>query len=325
MKKGKKIIKIVATILGVLLIAISFPVSETDSFLIYSFVIGIAIVVITWLPKTKNKSSPKRAEQVTHIQSPSVQQKSFDQSAFSQRVDTIAKQFQKELFEIPEVDIFAAAPPIETMAGATEIKFSTITKRTSIQNLFPFAVVDVETTGLSPKKDEIIEVSAIRYDNDFVPTSCFTTLVKPHGSIPKAASAVNHITDDMVADKPFFKDIAPVFSDYISDCNLVGHNLLFDLQFLKASGAVIPAKKRYFDTLDIVKHTLTSPRSTVWDNDLKESVPVDDYDVEDYKLTTICDYYEIYRGNAHRSLSDCLATGKVFEYLVEARTTKEEI
>ena len=220
---------------------------------------------------------------------------------------------------IPVVDIELTDYSAPINPPKVEIKFSTITKRTSVPKLFPFVVVDVETTGLDSKEDEIIEISAIKYEEDFTPVSCFTTLLQSHKSISVEARAVNHIDDSMVAGKPYFAEVAGSFSHYIANCNVVGHNLLFDLKFLHSSGTVLPSDKRFFDTLDIAKHTLTSPRSTIWDDYLQEKVPVEDYDVEDYKLETLCDYYKIYRDNAHRSLSDCLATAKLFENLVIAR------
>ena len=46
----------------------------------------------------------------------------------------------------------------------------------------------------------------------------------------------------------------------------------------------------------------------------------EEYDVCDYKLDTICKYYQIYRSDAHRSLSDCYATGLILDKLIEDKT-----
>ena len=127
----------------------------------------------------------------------------------------------------------------------------------------------------------------------------------------------------MIKDKPFFSEIAASFSDYISGCNVVGHNLPFDLKFLFVCGATLPDNVKYYDTYDLAKRTLVSSSSKKWDNEIGASVPVDDYDVEDYKLETLCDYYGIYRTDAHRSLSDCFATVKVFERIIDDKMNKE--
>ncbi len=239
--------------------------------------------------------------------------------------DKVAQQsseFQKTLESIPPVDIEISETDSSPKAPATmpDIHFYNVTRRTNLDNLFPLVVIDTETTGLKPRSSEIIEVSAIRYEAGFKPVSCFTTLLRSRKPISPEASAVNNITDDMVKDQPYFSQIADAFSEYISGCTIVGHNLDFDLKFLCHSGVPLPDKVKYIDTLDLAKHTLTSPRSKKWDSDYGSSARDYDYDVVNYKLGTLCDYYGIVPQNAHRSLADCLATGMVLECLIEDKT-----
>lgn len=233
-----------------------------------------------------------------------------------------ASTFQKTLELIPQVDIEVSetdeAP--KDPASMPDIHFYNVTRRTNLDKLFPLVVIDTETTGLKPRISEIIEVSAIRYEAGFKPVSCFTTLLRSRNPIPPQAAAVNNITVDMVKDKPYFSQIADAFSEYISGCTIVGHNLDFDLNFLCHSGAQLPDKVKYIDTLKLAKHTLTSSRSKQWDSDSGNTVPVYDYDVENYKLSTLCAYYGIVPHNAHRSLADCLATGMVLERLIKDKT-----
>lgn len=231
--------------------------------------------------------------------------------------------FAEDIDSIPRVDIEVSAKKAtrQRVSDLGEIKFTNITQRTVIDNLFPLIVIDTETTGLTPSRDDIIEISAIRLEKGFQPISCFTTLLKPRGEIPEKASRVNNITDEMVADKPSFSQIADSFSDYISGCNILGHNLGFDLKFIYAWGATIPNKK-FYDTLSLARLTLTSSNRDVWNNEEKEYQSPDEYDVEDYKLTTLCDYYGIYRSDAHRSLSDCYATALLFENLINDKLNK---
>ena len=230
--------------------------------------------------------------------------------------------FQKTLESLPRVDIKLSESKANQNAQSNmpDIRFYNVTRRTNLEKLFPLVVIDTETTGLKPRINEIVEVSAIRYEAGFMPVSCFTTLLRPHKRISPEASAVNKITDDMVRDQPYFSQIADAFSEYISGCTIVGHNLGFDLKFLCHGGAQFSDNVKYIDTLELAKHTLTSRHSKRWDMDSEYSSGEFDYDVENYKLGTLCDYYGIIQQNAHRSLDDCLATGMVLERLIEDKT-----
>lgn len=230
--------------------------------------------------------------------------------------------FNTELEALNRVDVEKGTPTCkwrnpDTMPG---IHITNITRQTNMEKFFPIIVLDTETTGIGAAKHRIIELSAIKIGPDFEPESCFTTLINPRKAIPPSATAVHHISDDMVASAPTFPEIADCFSRYIAGCNIVGHNVKFDLEFLYAAGIDLPRNVKYYDTMEIAKNVLTSSRRRmVYDKDIGGMVELDDYDVENYKLTTLCDYYHIYRNDAHRSLSDCLATAKVLQELVEAK------
>ena len=304
---------------------------EKDGYIILALAVLLFFLVKRSQKRAASAAAPIAAQTPTAAPVPSpapaaeqAPEKAPDsyKSANAERHSLKASAFQEELNSIPKVEIVLS----ETKAtrrkptDMPEIKFSNITRRTVIEKLFPLVVVDTETTGLTPRGNDIIEVSAIRYEAGFKPVSCFTTLLRSRNPIPPEASAVNSITDEMVKDQPYFSQVAASFSEYISGCNIVGHNLSYDLKFLFCCGAELPDNVKYIDTLDLAKHTLTSPRSKQWDSDSGYAVPVDDYDVEDFKLGTLCDYYGIVLQNAHRSLSDCLATGKVLERLIEDKT-----
>ena len=100
--------------------------------------------------------------------------------------------------------------------------------------LGPFTVFDVETTGMSPVGDRIVELAAIRIDPDGS-QSRFQTLVNPGCPIPAAASRVHRISDDMVADAPHFKQAGYDFLTFARQSTLVAHNARFDLAFLQES------------------------------------------------------------------------------------------
>lgn len=216
-------------------------------------------------------------------------------------------EFDAELDAIPRAEIVVSKTKAKRnlLADMPEFTYKNITKATPIDKIFPLVVVDTETTGLKVSGGDIIEVSAIKYDKGFVPISCFTTLLKPRKPIPPEATKINGITDEMVSECPMFSEIATSFSEYIDKCTIVGHNLPFDVKFLHACGATLPFKSRFYDTLQIARSCL------------KKGV-----DVDNYKLPTLCELYYIFPSNSHRSLSDCLATAKVFQRLIRERQSR---
>ena len=105
------------------------------------------------------------------------------------------------------------------------------------QNWFeygPFTIFDVETTGMSPVNDRIVELAAIRVDLDGS-RSVFHTLIHPGRPIPRQVQRVHHISDDMVADAPHFAQIGNRFLTFARNSTLVAHNARFDLSFLQES------------------------------------------------------------------------------------------
>ena len=98
----------------------------------------------------------------------------------------------------------------------------------------PFTVFDVETTGMSPVRDRIVEIGAVRVDRDGVWTR-FETLVNPGMPIPYQVTRVHGIDDRMVAGAPSFSDAAYRFLDFARGSKLVAHNARFDLSFLQES------------------------------------------------------------------------------------------
>ena len=221
------------------------------------------------------------------------------------------RKFKEGLSAIPCVEIKEGEPVPRRGEKLDEIKIRNIIRSTRPETLFPLVVVDVETTGLSPLRNKIIEVSAIKYELGFKPVACFSTLVNPDSKIPPAVTQINNITDDMVKDKPLFSEIAASFNEFIKGCNILGHNVGFDLNFLYASGVDFSPKAKFFDTLQLAKNTLISENSSKLYYD-----PEAEVDVANYKLETLLDYYYIYREDAHRSLSDCYATALLFSDLV---------
>ena len=188
-----------------------------------------------------------------------------------------------------------------------EIKTQNVTERNDIYSISNFIAIDVETTGLKPATDRIISVSAIRFE-DWEPVEIFYTLVNPETSIPVEVTKINHITDNMVANAPTFPQVAESLSEFIEKSNLVGHNIAFDLAFLYCSGLNLMDRGiKFYDTLQLSQYLMNSSEKTG---------TYIDY-VRDYKLSTLCQHFNIRITNFHNSGVDSYATGLLFEKIVK--------
>lgn len=233
-------------------------------------------------------------------------------------------EFQKTLLSLENYDFELSGTKIKrrNLYEMPELKVSNITSKTSYEKTGTFVVIDTETTGLHSSQHDIIEIAAVYFHN-WTPIIKFETLLKPKKEIPYQITKLTHITNEMVKDSPSFSQVAPGLLSFIGKHNIVAHNLPFDLGFLYKNGLdIFSEKRKYYDTLDLSQKTLRKP-SKKWDGDLGTyEIDYDkDYDVKNHKLDTLCDFYEI-RNNesSHRALSDCLATGFLFQKLVAKRT-----
>lgn len=94
-----------------------------------------------------------------------------------------------------------------------------------------FIAFDLETTGLSPENNEIIEIGAWKV-KDGVVISKFTSLVRPRGYIPRDVQTLTGITNEMLVGELTIEDVIPEFFEYCEDLPFLGHNLPFDYSFL---------------------------------------------------------------------------------------------
>lgn len=163
-----------------------------------------------------------------------------------------------------------------------------------------YVVFDLETTGLSPEEDEIIEISGIRV-RDGKPVEEFSTLVNPGRPIPYAAARVNGITDGMVQDAPVLQDALERFLLFAGEDILVGHNIhSFDMPFLY-NGAARTLKRGvpndYVDTLYLARSCMPGRYR--------------------YRLTDIAAHFGIETEGAHRALKDCTMNQQCYECMGE--------
>lgn len=157
-----------------------------------------------------------------------------------------------------------------------------------------FAVVDLETTGLSPAfGDRVCEIAIVRVQGESHPTT-FTSLVNPGRPLSPGAAAVNGITPEMLATAPIFHDIAGEVSRYLDGCLFVAHNAPFDLGFLAAEfqrlRVPLPVTQ-VIDTLALARRYYTFARNN---------------------LGAIAEELGIPYPQRHRALQDAEVTWRVF-------------
>lgn len=158
----------------------------------------------------------------------------------------------------------------------------------------PYVIVDVETTGLNPSSDRIIQISAIKFDASGNMTDTFDTYINPDIHIPARASSINHITDRMVASAPRAADIRDGFLDFLGNSLIVGYNTIFDLKFLNAEFPDAFVGREYVDVLKIARESLS---------------------LDNYRLETVARAVGHMSSSYHNSLYDCAATAEVLRYI----------
>lgn len=157
--------------------------------------------------------------------------------------------------------------------------------------LSDYIVIDIETTGLNRKHDEIIEINASRYCFDMLIES-FHSMVDPGKPIPPHVTSITHITDEMVRDAPSFRDVAPAFLSFIEARPLVGHNIHnFDFPFIQEK-LENKLQNPYFDTLVIAKEKFPGLKS--------------------YRLSFLCEILNLSEKPTHRASADVAATASLF-------------
>ncbi len=158
-----------------------------------------------------------------------------------------------------------------------------------------YVVFDIETTGFHKVDDEILEIGAIRYIGN-VEQERFHSYVNPHRSIPKAASAVNHITQAKVKNAPDIDSVIRDFYVFIGDLPLIAYNSDFDMNFIQ-----------WKSLLHIGKHLK---------NDVIDALPLARKylpDLPNKKLETVKQHFELTVGS-HNAIDDCIVTNHLYQY-----------
>ena len=164
-----------------------------------------------------------------------------------------------------------------------------------------FISLDTETTGLSPRFAQLVEVAAVRFRLGGEVLDRFEQLVDPCCDIPYAATAVHGITNDMVAGKPTIREVLPPFFEFIESADVVLiHNASFDLGFLRAAAGRTTARcplRPVFCTLALARRRIP--------------------ELSSHRLDLLVSRFLSRPGADHRALGDAEALRQLFAIMVQ--------
>lgn len=161
-----------------------------------------------------------------------------------------------------------------------------------------FVAVDIETTGLNPKSDKIIEIGAVKVAGGRT-IETFDTLVNPKCRLREFIIELTGITDAMLQKAPEEEEAFQKFLAFAREEVLLGHHLIFDYSFLKSIAVKqkISFERKGIDTLKIARICLPQ--------------------IEKHSLEYLCTYYQIVNLHAHRACEDVMATIALYQKLGE--------
>ena len=213
-----------------------------------------------------------------------------------------AQKWFEELIPSLQTYELTVDPDAEPLSKKLDYEYpnkNNVTSRTPLAKFNDFYAIDLETTGLSEVKNEIIQIAIIKFHH-FQPVEILSSYVKPRKGLKLEAAAINHITEDMVVNAPYIEQIMQSVDTFIGErAPIVAHNLQFECKFLAASGSENIAKKRpLYDTLELSKR--------IWR-------------LESYSLENVCRNTFKFTPALHNAESDALTCGLLFREICSER------
>lgn len=153
-----------------------------------------------------------------------------------------------------------------------------------------YVALDLETTGLDPEWDSIIEIGMVRVRRGEVVAE-YSTLVNPGMPIDDFIAELTGITNDMLAAAPALPEVLPAARDFLGDDIILGHNINFDINFIYDNceyQGLKPVSNGYIDTMRISRRVLP--------------------DLKHHRLGDIVNALGVDHAQAHRAIGDCHAT-----------------
>jgi len=162
-----------------------------------------------------------------------------------------------------------------------------------------FSVIDVETTGLSAKTNRVIEIGLVKVRNYKI-VERYETLINPGSYIPGFISQLTGITDDDVANAPFFSDIVEDLKQFIGETIISGHNLSFDSSFIKYEffrNGEEPLYNEQVCTLKLARRIFPNLKSK--------------------SLSSVTKHLKLRNKSAHRALGDAEVTARILIKIIK--------
>lgn len=156
-----------------------------------------------------------------------------------------------------------------------------------------YIVLDLETTGLSYQKDRIIEIGIVKVRQHVI-VEQYQQLINPEMPISQTITDLTGITNEMVKDAPTIKAVRKQLLAMIGDEVILGHNVVFDIQFLKKACGQL--HNDYLDTLQYARQAFDG--------------------IVNNQLSTLVKAFHLYQ-NEHRALADCLATKELYDLIID--------
>jgi DNA polymerase-3 subunit epsilon/ATP-dependent DNA helicase DinG len=154
--------------------------------------------------------------------------------------------------------------------------------------------LDIETTGLDPDKDAILEIGAVRFNGNRIEAE-FNELINPGRRIPPFITNLTGINDQMVLGAPPIKEVLPGLIHFVGNLPILGHNVRFDVSFLRKQG--IFKKNELLDTYELA--SILCPTAGR------------------YNLKSLAYFLGVPHLSAHRALSDAHATYAIYARLYD--------
>jgi DNA polymerase-3 subunit alpha (Gram-positive type) len=166
-----------------------------------------------------------------------------------------------------------------------------------------YVVFDIETTGFSAERDRIIEIGAVRYEHG-EETGRFSEFINPRIPIPYRITNLTSINDEMVKDAPGVEEILPRFLEFCKGCITVGHNVQFDIGFIRANAKRLglPCPLTTMDTMDMARVIFPGHKS--------------------YNLDAVGKMLDVQNRHHHRAVDDADATAEIFWKLIRLFTKR---
>ena len=168
-----------------------------------------------------------------------------------------------------------------------------------------YAIIDIETTGGSPRHERITEIAIYIFDGEKILRE-YTTLVNPDRSIPYFITGLTGITNEMVADAPMFFEVARDIVEITEGMTFVAHNARFDYSFIRQEFKNLGYNfnRKVLDTVSLARKLLPGHKS--------------------YSLGKLCNDLDIKINGRHRAAGDALATVELFRILLEAEKEQDK-